>query len=64
ALAHRLGLAPATVSAHLKALHGAGLLISARHGHRILYERTPLAIALTTGGSAPDAGRSGVAEPG
>ncbi|MFE2474738.1 DUF5937 family protein [Streptomyces sp. NPDC059389] len=52
ALAHRLGLAPATVSAHLKALHGAGLLISARHGHRILYERTPLAIALTTG-SAP-----------
>ncbi|MFE2550608.1 DUF5937 family protein [Streptomyces sp. NPDC059355] len=52
ALAHRLGLAPATVSAHLKALHGAGLLISARHGHQILYERTPLAIALTTG-SAP-----------
>ncbi|MFB7055756.1 DUF5937 family protein [Streptomyces vinaceus] len=50
ALADRLGLAPATVSAHLKALHGAGLLISARHGHRILYERTPLAIALTTGG--------------
>ncbi|MFK0221991.1 DUF5937 family protein [Streptomyces vinaceus] len=50
ALADRLGLAAATVSAHLKALHGAGLLISARHGHRILYERTPLAIALTTGG--------------
>ncbi|MFI6146184.1 DUF5937 family protein [Streptomyces sp. NPDC051109] len=50
-LARRLGLAPATVSAHLKVLHAAGLLISARHGHRILYERTPLAIALTTGGA-------------
>ncbi|MEU6869011.1 DUF5937 family protein [Streptomyces sp. NPDC046876] len=48
-LAGRLGLAPATVSAHLKALHGAGLLLSARHGHRVLYERTPLAIALTQG---------------
>ncbi|MEU7552617.1 DUF5937 family protein [Streptomyces sp. NPDC044571] len=49
ALAHRLGLAPATVSAHLKALHGAGLLVSARHGHQVLYERTPVGIALTTG---------------
>ncbi|MET9321566.1 DUF5937 family protein [Streptomyces sp. NPDC003038] len=49
ALAHRLGLAPSTVSAHLRVLHAAGLLISARHGHRILYERTPVAIALTTG---------------
>ncbi|MFD3553209.1 DUF5937 family protein [Streptomyces goshikiensis] len=53
ALAHRLGLAPSTVSAHLKALHGAGLLSSARHGHRVHYERTPLAIALTTG-AAPE----------
>ncbi|MGW7450907.1 DUF5937 family protein [Streptomyces sp. NPDC054787] len=50
ALAHRLGLAPSTVSAHLKVLHAAGLLISARHGHQVRYERTPLAIALTTGG--------------
>lgn len=51
ALAHRLGLAPSTVSAHLKTLHAAGLVISARHGHQIHYERTPLAIALTTGTS-------------
>ncbi|MFD3697801.1 DUF5937 family protein [Streptomyces sp. NPDC058646] len=49
ALAHRLGLAPSTVSAHLGVLRAAGLLVSARHGHQILYERTPLAIALTTG---------------
>ncbi|MFD9406780.1 DUF5937 family protein [Streptomyces sp. NPDC059989] len=51
-LAHRLGLAPSSVSAHLRVLRGAGLLVSARHGHQVLYERTPLAIALTTGGSA------------
>lgn len=49
ALAHRLGLAPSTVSAHLKALRAAGLLIPSRHGHQVLYERTPLAIALATG---------------
>ncbi|NXY94343.1 helix-turn-helix transcriptional regulator [Streptomyces sp. BR123] len=53
ALARRLGLAPATVSAHLKALHGAGLLLSSRHGHHILYERTPLGIALATGAPPP-----------
>ncbi|MEU4354367.1 ArsR/SmtB family transcription factor [Streptomyces virginiae] len=52
ALAHRLGLAPSTVSAHLGVLHAAGLLISARRGHQVLYERTPLAIALTTGAAA------------
>ncbi|MFJ2748720.1 DUF5937 family protein [Streptomyces sp. NPDC087297] len=52
ALAHRLGLAPSTVSAHLGVLHAAGLLISARHGHQVRYERTPLAIALTTGDAA------------
>ncbi|MFF4577139.1 DUF5937 family protein [Streptomyces sp. NPDC001389] len=49
ALAHRLGLAPSTVSAHLKVLQEAGLLISARHGHQVRYERTPLAIALASG---------------
>ncbi|MFG2878178.1 DUF5937 family protein [Streptomyces sp. NPDC048337] len=48
-LARRLGLAPSSVSAHLRVLHAAGLLVSARHGHQVLYERTPLAIALTTG---------------
>ncbi|MCY0917258.1 DUF5937 family protein [Streptomyces sp. H27-G5] len=55
ALAHRLRLAPSTVSAHLKTLQSAGLLLSSRHGHRILYERTPLAIALAMGAD-PGAG--------
>ncbi|MFI9060919.1 DUF5937 family protein [Streptomyces sp. NPDC053429] len=50
-LAHRLGLAPSTVSAHLGTMRAAGLLLTARHGHQVLYERTPLAIALTGGGS-------------
>ncbi|MFF4322562.1 DUF5937 family protein [Streptomyces sp. NPDC001568] len=53
ALALRLGLAPSTVSAHLKALRAAGLLIPSRHGRHVLYERTPLAIALTGGTSHP-----------
>ncbi|MEV0882639.1 DUF5937 family protein [Streptomyces microflavus] len=46
ALAHRLGLAPSSVSAHLSVLRGAGLLTSRRYGHQVLYERTPLGIAL------------------
>ncbi|MFI8195658.1 DUF5937 family protein [Streptomyces sp. NPDC085942] len=45
-LAHRLGLAPSSVSAHLSVLRGAGLLTSRRYGHQVLYERTPLGIAL------------------
>ncbi|MFD4629355.1 DUF5937 family protein [Streptomyces sp. NPDC058284] len=49
-LAHRLGLAPSSVSAHLSALRGAGLLVSRRYGHRVFYECTPLGIALCTGG--------------
>ncbi|MFF1559603.1 DUF5937 family protein [Streptomyces sp. NPDC058279] len=49
ALAARLSLAPSTVSAHLGTLRAAGLLIAARHGRQVLYERTPLAIALTGG---------------
>ncbi|MFF4369768.1 DUF5937 family protein [Streptomyces sp. NPDC001594] len=49
ALAHRLGLAPSTVSAHLRILTEAGLLIPSRHGHQVHYERTPLAIALSSG---------------
>ncbi|NBE50706.1 ArsR/SmtB family transcription factor [Streptomyces boluensis] len=52
ALAHRLGLAPSSVSAHLSALRGAGLLTSRRQGHQVLYERTPLGIALATGETA------------
>ncbi|MFF4352673.1 DUF5937 family protein [Streptomyces sp. NPDC001530] len=50
ALAHRLRLAPSSVSAHLAALRDAGLLTSRRYGHQVLYERTPLGMALTSGG--------------
>ncbi|MFK8849164.1 DUF5937 family protein [Streptomyces sp. Ac-502] len=49
ALAQRLGLAPSSVSAQLSVLRGAGLLTSRRHGHEVLYERTPLGIALSAG---------------
>ena len=48
ALAHRLGLAPSSVSAHLTVLRDAGLLVSRRYGHQVLYERTPLGIALAS----------------
>ncbi|WP_407549914.1 DUF5937 family protein [Streptomyces sp. Pv4-95] len=50
ALAHRLGLAASSVSAHLSVLRDAGLLASRRHGHQVLYERTPLGMALLAGG--------------
>ncbi|WP_327234450.1 winged helix-turn-helix domain-containing protein [Streptomyces sp. NBC_01317] len=46
ALAHRLGLAPSSVSAHLSVLRESGLLTSRRYGHQVLYERTPLGITL------------------
>ncbi|WP_189826795.1 ArsR/SmtB family transcription factor [Streptomyces finlayi] len=49
ALALRLGLAPSSVSDHLSALRDAGLLVSRRYGHQVLYERTPLGIALASG---------------
>ncbi|MET9591526.1 DUF5937 family protein [Streptomyces sp. NPDC006516] len=45
-LAHLLSLAPSSVSAHLSVLRAAGLLTSRRYGHQVLYERTPLGIAL------------------
>ncbi|MEV6161602.1 DUF5937 family protein [Streptomyces sp. NPDC052052] len=45
-LAHRLGLAVSSVSEHLSVLRAAGLLTSRRSGHQVLYERTPLGIAL------------------
>ncbi len=48
-LARRHDLAPATVSGHLTALRGAGLLASERRGHRVLYRRTELGDALLTG---------------
>ncbi|MGH3314276.1 MAG: DUF5937 family protein, partial [Streptomyces sp.] len=44
-LAARLGLAPSSVSAHLRALRDAGLLTSRRVRHQVLYERTALGIA-------------------
>ncbi|MGW1374520.1 DUF5937 family protein [Streptomyces sp. NPDC002446] len=46
ALAHRLALAPSSVSAHLSVLRDAGLLVARRHGHEVFYERTPLGMAL------------------
>ncbi|WP_425829463.1 DUF5937 family protein [Streptomyces fractus] len=49
ALAHRLGRAPSSVSAHLAVLRAAGLLSSRRHGHQVLYAQTPLGSALVTG---------------
>jgi DNA-binding transcriptional ArsR family regulator len=50
ALAHRHDLAMSSVSAHLGVLRDAGLLASRRYGHQVLYERTPLGIAVATGG--------------
>ncbi|MET9674094.1 DUF5937 family protein [Streptomyces sp. NPDC006482] len=50
ALAHRLGRAPSSVSAHLAVLRDAGLLTSRRYGHQVLYERTPLGIAVSQPG--------------
>ncbi|MFJ2517193.1 DUF5937 family protein [Streptomyces griseoviridis] len=49
ALARRLGLSPSSVSAHLTLLRDAGLLTARRYGHQVLYERTPLGIALASG---------------
>ncbi|WP_327374067.1 DUF5937 family protein [Streptomyces sp. NBC_01216] len=57
ALAHRLGLAPSSVSAHLTVLREAGLLTSRRYGHQVLYERTPLGISLAVQTSPPGADR-------
>ncbi|WP_413801483.1 DUF5937 family protein [Streptomyces iranensis] len=50
ALAARHRLAPSSVSAHLAVLRAAGLLSSRRQGHQVLYERTPLGMALVGGG--------------
>lgn len=49
ALAARHGLAPSTVSAHLSALAGAGLLTRRRQGHEVRYRCTPLGRALAEG---------------
>ena len=45
-LARRLGQSPSGVSEHLSALRDAGLLTSHRVGHQVVYERTPLGIAV------------------
>ncbi|ARP72410.1 ArsR family transcriptional regulator [Streptomyces pluripotens] len=50
ALAHRLRLAASSVSAHLAVLRDADLLTARRYGHQVWYERTPLGMALTSGG--------------
>jgi DNA-binding transcriptional ArsR family regulator len=49
ALARRLGHSPSGVSEHLSALRDAGLLTSRRVRHQVVYERTPLGIALAAG---------------
>ncbi|MDJ0383488.1 helix-turn-helix domain-containing protein [Streptomyces sp. G-G2] len=47
-LAQRLGAGPGTVSQHLGVLHRAGLVTRARHGHLVLYLRSPLGDQLLT----------------
>jgi DNA-binding transcriptional ArsR family regulator len=54
ALARRLGHSPSGVSEHLSALRDAGLLTRRRVRHQVVYERTPLGIALA--GAAAGAG--------
>jgi DNA-binding transcriptional ArsR family regulator len=56
ALARRLGHSPSAVCEHLSALRDAGLLTSHRVGHQVIYERTPLGIALA-GAAATISGR-------
>ncbi|MFJ6724841.1 DUF5937 family protein [Streptomyces sp. NPDC091281] len=51
-LAARLGLAASSVSEHLTVLREAGLVVGRRYGHQVLYERTPLGMALVAGGGA------------
>lgn len=48
-LAERLSLSPATTSHHLAALREAGLVAGRRDGRSVLYARTPLGDALTSG---------------
>jgi DNA-binding transcriptional ArsR family regulator len=55
ALARRLGHSPSGVSEHLSALRDAGLVTSHRDRHQVIYERTPLSIALAAA-AAPAVG--------
>ena len=50
-LAHRHGLAPATVSEHLAVLRDTGLVTAARHRHEVRYARTSLGDALALRGA-------------
>jgi DNA-binding transcriptional ArsR family regulator len=52
-LAHRHGMAPATVSEHLAVLRDAGLVTAGRHGREVRYRRTQLGDALVAGGARP-----------
>jgi DNA-binding transcriptional ArsR family regulator len=61
-LARRLGHSPSGVSEHLAALRDAWLLTSHRVGHQVVYERTPLGIALA-GAAASASGRPDPAPP-
>jgi len=49
ALAALFGRSPSGVSGHLSALHGAGLVSTARRGHEVRYVRTELGDALVRG---------------
>jgi hypothetical protein len=49
-LAARFRRSPSGVSGHLAALHGAGLVSTARRGHEVRYARTELGDALVRGG--------------
>lgn len=59
-LAHRHGLAPATVSEHLAVLRDTGLVTATRHRHEVRYRRTALGDTLAGQGEAA----AGAAGPG
>jgi DNA-binding transcriptional ArsR family regulator len=50
-LARRLSLSAGNVNRHLGVLHRAGLVTRARHGHLVLYPRSPLGDRLTVRGA-------------
>jgi DNA-binding transcriptional ArsR family regulator len=52
ALARRLGVTPSAVSQHLAVLHRGGLVDKRRSGRAVLYQTTPLGLALLEGGFA------------
>jgi DNA-binding transcriptional ArsR family regulator len=48
-LARELGVSPAAVSGHTKALRAAGLIVSVRAGKSVLHSATPLGSRLLDG---------------